>query len=329
MSFPRRARSPLSIADEVFTALQRGPAPLALDPAELADPDLPGLEIPGLGSRWTGPISLALLQSVLCRAATPAAVKNRAWSALVARAQAEGGAWTVGAVGVALPKLVRLATELADGDREGRPELDTEILSGFLQGLTSANPASPALFPRVLREARRAGVAWLRHQRAADALIHDGGHTSAPPPAPWGHPDLVLARAVAAGVLTAAEAALIGATRLEGISPQTIALRHSLSDQAVFKRRRRAEQRLVSYLSDELAHANPVDPTSTEALLPARPAAVVDPRGTSQAGAVTVRRSSCPKTGANRPLYGRGRSTRSAGSAPPVPAARHRAGGWA
>ena len=37
---------------------------------------------------------------------------------------------------------------------------------------------------------------------------------SAAPPRPWGHPDLVLAKAVRAGVIGAADAELIGATRL-------------------------------------------------------------------------------------------------------------------
>jgi hypothetical protein len=73
---------------------------------------------------------------------------------------------------------------------------------------------------------------------AADTPLAESGYSSAPPPRPWGHPDLVLAAAVTAGAITAAEAALIGATRLEGISPHTLAANAQLSDQTLLKRRR-------------------------------------------------------------------------------------------
>ena len=69
--------------------------------------------------------------------------------------------------------------------------MDTEILTGFLAALAKANPQRPSLFPQLLREAYRAGIDWLR-QRRRDAPINDGTFTSAPPPPPWGHPDLVL-----------------------------------------------------------------------------------------------------------------------------------------
>jgi hypothetical protein len=306
MSYPRCSRSPLSIADEVFTALQRGPEPLSLHPRELLDADALSFD-----PAWrSGPIPLLVLRDRLRRASTPLQVKTRAWSVLVGKAQQEGGAWTVGAVGVALPRLVRLATELADGDRDGRPELDSEILTGFLQALSSANPASPQLFPHLLRQARRAGLAWLRHQRAADTPLAESGYSSAPPPRPWGHPDLVLAAAVTAGAITAAEAALIGATRLEGISPHTLAANAQLSDQTLLKRRRRAEHRLIAYLHQQLGHTDTDDPTSTTALSATRlptdpPAGAGTGRGvgTDRPDGATARRIGRPKPTPAVPSY--------------------------
>ena len=67
---------------------------------------------------------------------------------------------------------------------------------------------------------------------------------------------MVLARAVAAGVITAAEAELIGATRLEDVSVAGYAQRLGKAPKAVYKARDRAEERLVAaihrgVLSDE------------------------------------------------------------------------------
>jgi hypothetical protein len=64
----------------------------------------------------------------------------------------------------------------------------------------------------------------------------------------WGHPDLVLADAVAEGVITAAEAELIGATRLEDRTLHEVARSLGLPYETVKKARLRAEQRLVHFL---------------------------------------------------------------------------------
>jgi len=298
MSGTRGARSPLSIADEVFTTLGRGPEPLSLHPR-----DLLGEDAPSYGPEWrSGPIPLAVLRDRMRRADTPLRVKTRAWSLLVTKAQQEGGVWTVAAVGVALPRLVRLATELAGGDHDGRAELDAEVLAGFLEALARANPASVQLFPHLLRQARRGGLAWLRHQRAADTPLADTGHHSTTPTRPWGHPDLVLAAAVAAGVITTAEAALIGATRLEDHTVSSLAAGARLGEATVLKRRQRAERRLTGYLLDQLSHTNPDD---TPRPAPAHPATRAS-RSANPARSCTARRSGCPKTPAQGPSYPRG-----------------------
>ncbi|MEU0470634.1 hypothetical protein ABZ215_42120, partial [Amycolatopsis sp. NPDC006131] len=98
--------------------------------------------------------------------------------------------------------------------------------------------------------AYRAGHACVRE--ALDAPVPSGhGFRSALPPPPWGHPDFVLARAVAEGAISAAEAELIGATRLEGVPLVDAAAQRDMSYQAVKKARQRAERRLVAYLLDD------------------------------------------------------------------------------
>lgn len=303
------ARSPLSVADAVFTALQRGPDPLAIHPSELTGPSTAlsdGTDLPLVVGRR--PIPLARLAELLRRADATVEFKNRAWSALVTRAQQHGGAWTVGAVGVALGPLVCLTTELANGGRLSRPDLDAEVLAGFLAALATVNPAAKAVFPHLMRQARRAGLGWLRHQRAADTPI---GHTwfdSSPPARPWGHPDLVLADAVAAGVITAYEAALIGATRLDRLPLRTIAGRDNTELEALYKRRRRAEHRLAVYLAGRITHAGraaALHPTAAAAS--ARLAARPDTSAARQF--LTVERDErrrCPELANTPPSYRRG-----------------------
>ena len=74
--------------------------------------------------------------------------------------------------------------------------------------------------------------------------------TSSPPPPPARHPDLVLARAVAAGAITASEAALIGSTRLEPISLAEVAVLRGQSYRDVRAARIRAERKLSVFLRE-------------------------------------------------------------------------------
>jgi hypothetical protein len=250
-----RVRSPLAIADEVFAALVCPPAPLALDAAEL-----------GLGAAGVR-IVLGELRDLLRAPDTPNEVKNRCWRGLVGRAQRHGGAWTIAAVGVALGPLVGVATELANDGKLARPDLDAEVLAGFLSALARANPQADGLFPALIRAAREAGLTWVRHLRAADTPLCDlDDYTSAPPPPLSGHPDLVLADAVAAGVITTAEAELIGETRLGGVTLRQIAAREGLTHRAIRTRRARAEKRLVTALLAARAADRDDDPTHIQAL---------------------------------------------------------------
>jgi hypothetical protein len=89
----------------------------------------------------------------------------------------------------------------------------------------------------------------------------DRGDGAVPGHVPGGHPDLVLARAVADGALTQADAALIGTTRLEAVTLIDAATARGQSYAAVRKARARAERRLVTYLRDADADAD-LDPSS-------------------------------------------------------------------
>ncbi len=93
---PRRilTDSPFDTLEKTFDLLTTGPRPLALD----------GTGLPGLPDR---PVPLGELKARLLHPSTPFAIRDAIVGELVARAQAEGGRWSVGLAGVLLPGLRR------------------------------------------------------------------------------------------------------------------------------------------------------------------------------------------------------------------------------
>jgi hypothetical protein len=244
-----------------------------------------GLDPATLG--WgPGKVPLLALRGRVLLGGLPLAVTNRMWSLLVTRVDALGEAWTVAAVGMALPALRGLARDLGGRSAEGRVDLDAEILGGFLTALAREQPNSPTIFPRLLRQARRGGLAWIGQQRGATTQVR--GERAEPeecaaPPRLSHHPDHVLADLVTAGVITADDAALIGATRLESISIHDLAAARGLTDAALRQRRLRAERKVLTYLRHHRGeHTDNDDPTSTQA-----PSGV---RSTRTRHAVSIRR---------------------------------------
>ena len=69
---------------------------------------------------------------------------------------------------------------------------------------------------------------------------------------PWGHPDFVLAAAVSRGVLTPAQAQLIGRNRLEGIPLARIAAEMGISHSALCNRRKRAEKAIIEAIRGDV-----------------------------------------------------------------------------
>ncbi len=67
----------------------------------------------------------------------------------------------------------------------------------------------------------------------------------AAPRLPYGHPDLIVARAVAAGIIDAADAELIMWTRLDRTPLHVVAAREGLDPATARMRRLRAERALV------------------------------------------------------------------------------------
>ena len=119
-------------------------------------------------------------------------------------------AWVVGLVGVAMPGLRRAVATLSASYRGDPADLQTEILTGFLAAMRALDPDDLDRVPLASR------LCWAAWRAGQDLAYADARYTAArrdlsdrydAPDLPWGHPDFVLAAAVARGVLTPAQAA--------------------------------------------------------------------------------------------------------------------------
>lgn len=237
---PRRSRpsagSPLRVAEDAFRVLVADPTPLSLD-GRLVGHGLP-----------RRPMPLDELRAVLLHPATGRTARDTTWRLLVARARADGPAWVVGTVGVALPGLRQAAARLLRST--GNDDTEAELLAGFLTALATIEVKEPRVAGRLCNAAYIAARAALRRAEAARAGRVETVSGPAGPPVPWGHPDLVLAHAVRQGVLSVREAAVIGATRLEDITLSAYANKLGSTYEAVKRCRARGEARLLTALRD-------------------------------------------------------------------------------
>jgi hypothetical protein len=207
---------------------------------------LDGADIPGFPDR---PMVLAEVREwLLGPSGVPDEARRRVWSLLLARVQAEGGgAWMVAAAGMALPLLCSVASGLTLGLQGDPTDVHAEVLQGFLAELLILDPGCDRPIGRLRWAAYTAGRTALAAQVGSPRPAGEACAVGEPV-RPDGHPDLVLVRSVAAGVLTAEEADLIGATRLEGISLRDYAASGGVGYVALRQRRLRAERRLIAYL---------------------------------------------------------------------------------
>ncbi|HTZ44873.1 MAG TPA: hypothetical protein VMB79_13505 [Jatrophihabitans sp.] len=228
--------SPLGVARTAFELLTTGPCPLALDTTGW----------PGLPNRL---VPLDDLRTRLLAASCPAETRDLVWRQLVTHSRTGGAAWTVACVGMALPALLRMAADLSERFAGDPADVHAEILTAFLAALGRVDLDRPGVMTRLRWAAYRGGHAAVRDALAAPMPCGDG-YRSTEPPAPAGHPDLVLARAVAETVISTVEADLIGATRLERRRMRDWASERGLGYEAAKKIRQRGERRLVAWLRD-------------------------------------------------------------------------------
>ena len=225
---------PLDAARNAFTWLVTGPDPVSIE----------GRLFPGLPDRR---LALDEVRARLLRRGCGQGTRDAVWAHLVLRSRTDGATWTVGCVGVALPALTRIAATLTARFAGDPSDIHAAVLAGFVAELARVDLRKPRVMLRLRWAAYRAGHTALRE--ALDAPVPAGNRCRCGEPAPpWGHPDFVLARAVAENVITASEAELIGSTRLEDHPLAEAARQRGVSYGAAAQARRRAEHRLAAYL---------------------------------------------------------------------------------
>jgi hypothetical protein len=246
------ADRPLDVARSAFEWLVTGPDPVAVD----------GRAFPGLPDRA---VPLDELRAALLRRGCSAELRDAVWAHLVGHSRAEGGTWTVAAVGVAPPALTGVAAWLSARFADDPSDIHAAVLAGFVAELAVIDLGRPRILLRLRWAAYRAGMVCVRD--ALDAPVPTGNDfTSAAPPAPAGHPDFVLARAVADGAITAHEAELIAVTRLEMVPLVEAGAERGMSYQAAKKAPLRAEGRLVAYLDAQASDGTNVANVAADAL---------------------------------------------------------------
>lgn len=234
---------PLDVAEHAFALLMRGPHPLSVDGAALGC---------GLPAR---PIPLDELRVMLLHPSCSRTTRDHVWRHLIDQARSRRGAWMVAAVALAIPMLRRLVAALADktpAERIDREDLEAEVMTAYMHALCRVNLTWSHPLLRLSRLTQFAVLRALAIQ--PPSLLADPDHTDRAESGqqtlayPAGHPDLLLAQAVAEGVISELEAELIGFTRLEGIPLSTYCRRRGLLYCTALKRRQRAETALYQAL---------------------------------------------------------------------------------
>ncbi|QDY11164.1 hypothetical protein FJK98_31815 [Micromonospora sp. HM134] len=237
--------SALDAAATAFTALTCEPAPLVLDCAAFGpDTGLPRQVMP-----------LPALRDWLLRHPHAYTVRDEVWRELIRRARLDGPHWVIAAVGMALPALRRYAARLCEGYDGDPADVDAEILTGFLTALRDqADLTRPAPYAGLCRAAWRAGRD-LRLQRQEYLLVEDIEHAAAgprTPKTPYGHPDLLVRRAVILGILDPEDEQAYIDVRLGHRAIEPIAAAIGISVDALRMRLSRIDRRIAEALADGL-----------------------------------------------------------------------------
>jgi hypothetical protein len=175
------------------------------------------------------------------------------WRELVRLARASGDPWPTVAAGLALPGLRTAAARLVR-DYNGDPEdLDSELVTAFYEALAEADIDGPMVCAKLrataynqVRRMRYGALAYAARTRDLDSLPEQSLTRLQ-----VGHPDFVLASATHADVITREEAALIGASRLEGRSLSAVAERLGIPVTTAWCRRKSAEARLAAWIKED------------------------------------------------------------------------------
>ncbi|MGQ5261040.1 hypothetical protein ACTWLT_09820 [Micromonospora sp. ZYX-F-536] len=236
--------SPLEAAEAAFAALTCDPEPMTLD-LDMYDcvTGLPG-----------GVVTLPALRDWLLAHPRAYMARDEVWRDLVRRARLDGPAWVIAAVGMAMPALRRYANHLCAGYAGDPDDIGAEVLTGFLTALRDRVDVSrSAPYAALCRAAFRAGYA-LRQQAGEYTPVDNVDHVTGPrtPTLPYGHPDLLIQRAVGLGILDREDEQPYIDIRLGRRAIEPVAARLGITVDALRMRLGRIDTRLTDALASGL-----------------------------------------------------------------------------
>ncbi len=240
------AGSPLAVVWEGFDRIAEQTLPAGPRPA----PTSPATSVPPMQT-W------GQLRERLWDPATTMAEVDAIWVWLLRRVRAADDDAMLVCAGLAAPMLSRTASDYVTASHTARHDIESEILTAFLAHLSRVGLDEPGLWHRLRWGAYRAALKAATQQRTGVTVVGDLdqdlaglGERAREVGAGPGHPETVLAQAVAAGVISSDAAELIAATRWEGRSLTALAAERGVSVWKLRKARPRAERALLAWLSD-------------------------------------------------------------------------------
>ncbi|WP_433759593.1 hypothetical protein [Nocardia sp. CA-135398] len=235
--------------------------PLPADPRPVPSPAGSPVE------SWDG------LRELLWDPALPIEQVDAIWVWLIERARVHSGDATLVCASLAVPMLAGMARLFAAPGTRHRHDVESEVLTGFLTHLECVELDRPVLWYRLRWAVYRAAIRAAQQQDTETEPVADlalaldllGARARVILPQP-GHPETVLAEAVAAGVITAGAAELIVVSRWERRSLASLAAERGHSHWKLHKQRERAEARLLAWLAERVLDAADTSTTETHAL---------------------------------------------------------------
>ncbi|UGT53997.1 hypothetical protein [Nocardia asteroides] len=212
--------------------------------------------------------------------ATPMGEVDAIWVWLIARVRDRAESAMLVSAALAAPMLARITGEHTTPGTPARHDAESEALTEFLLHLSRVEVAEPGVWHRLRWTAFRADRKAAIEQRSDVTVVGDLegalaglGERAQLVGAGVGHPEAVLADAVAAEVISADAAELIAASRWEGRSLTAVAAERGVAVGRLRKQRSRAERALRAWLADRTRdldpdRSGPVEAETVTALAP-------------------------------------------------------------
>lgn len=226
-----------------FDALIAQPCPMVVPAEELA-----GFIAPARS------LALPEIKRLLMAPGTRPAVKRALWNAVVRRAQAGDASWTLAAAGLVYPGLAGSVLRMCRRSQVDVHEIQAEVLVEFLAALRELDLGDPRVNDVAGHLVWRAFYGTRAFRRAENLAAgrrpEPAESVTARPLFAEGHPDLVLARALAAGVIDRDEADWISRTCLDEESATKVAREYGMGLSTFYRRRAAAGHKLAAAIAD-------------------------------------------------------------------------------